>query len=367
MSLENLKKDNVAKKLKELLAQGKVSTILAVPSESVKGLEVNSPEYLDVVKKSLTPVYILKKNSSLFLQPSLENPNGRYIFPGDMLYLKTNKEYEIVTQSEIKDKFSVVDLNAYKIDEHVKNELDLKSIDVDIIDKMLITDILRESGMEENEIQEFIKAMDTQERKITIETRQKEKNMEPTTPFHDAVIYEGNRLRKPFEKTRPEESTVQQTPSSQSTNREESYVPAPIPVNREPEKEVVVATAAIIANRMYEDGRDTITIDELQKIANNARYLNEDQRSAAQYLADRMSEANLDNLSLEQLGDYANDIEVHGGSIITDVSVEMANENFDEKSLFDEINDKEYSPIMPSELNYGDKYDRERVRDNTND
>lgn len=355
MSLKNLKKDNVVEKLKELLAQEKVSTILAVPSESVKGLEVNSPEYLDAVKKSLTPVYILKKNSSLFLQPSLENPNGRYIFPGDMLYLKTNEEYEIVTQNEIKTKFSVIDLNAYKINKHVKSELDLKNIDIDIIDKMLITDILRDSGMDENEIQEFIKAMDTQERKRDIEVVNVKRQQPEPSVLGDAVIYEADRVRKPSQTN----NRIAVEPVFSITEREQSFISAPIPVNQQPEIDntIIITTAAIIANRMYEDGRDTITIDELRNIANNARYLTEDQKAAAQYLADRYSEANLDNLSPDQLQDYANNIETLGGSEITDVSVEKTNETFDE------ILNGESRPLLPSDLDFGDAYySEERVK-----
>lgn len=362
--LENLKKETVIKKLKELLSKGKVSTLLVVPRSAVDGLDRNSKEYLKAIQSARTPAYITKEN--LWMYPSEIYPEGHYVLSNSIFYLDDRDEFKIVSPENISKQFSCVDLNVYNIHDAVKEQLGLKNIDIPLIDKKFIGNILRYSRMDENEIQALIKAMDNEERKREVEEVKKEEDVEPTTPLHDAVIYPENGLRKPSERSRPEESTIQHTPSSQSTNREESYTPAPIPVNRELEKKVVIATAAIIANRMYEDGKDTITITELQNITDNARYLNEDQKAAAQYLADRMSEANLDNLSLEQLKDYANDIEVHGGSIITDVSVEIKNEKEDEKSLFDEINDKEYAPFKPSDLNYGDKYDRERTRDNEN-
>lgn len=333
MSLKNLEKDTVTRKLKELIKEKKVSPILAVPTEALKGLNPNSDEYKRAIGKSLTPVYVLKNNVSLYLQPSPEHPEGDYIFPKDMLYLKPDGEYEIVAQSDAMNAFSVVDVNIDRIHDAVKKELDFKGIDIDIVDENFVKSILAERGFDEKDIEEIIKAHGTHEQdRIHQIIKEEEINIGQTTPLHDAIIS-----------------------SLQPTAKEESYVPAPVPVNREPEKEVIVATAAIIANRMYEDGRDTITIDELRNIANNARYLTEDQKAAAQYLADRYSEANLDNLSPDQLQDYANNIETLGGSEITDVSVEKTNETFDE------ILNGESRPFLPSDLDFGDDYE-ERVK-----
>lgn len=361
MSLKNLEKDTVARKLKELIKEKKVSPILAVPTEALKGLNPDSDEYKRAIGKSLTPVYVLKDNVSLYLQPSPERLEGDYIFPKDMLYLKSDGEYEIVAQSNAMNAFSVVDVNIDRIHDAVKKELDFKGIDIDIVDENFVKSVLAERGFDEKDIEEIMKAHGTYEQDRVHQIIKEENDIGQTTPLHDAIIYPTNNLRRPVKgtghaETGHAEPINKSTPSLQPTAKEESYVPAPVPVNREPEKEVVVATAAIIANRMYEDGKDTITINELQNVANNARYLTEDQRAAAQYLADRYSEANLDNLSLDQLRDYADNIETIGGSEITDVSVEKTNETFDE------ILNSESRPLLPSDLDFGDAYGGERVR-----
>ena len=73
--------------------------------------------------------------------------------------------------------------------------------------------------------------------------------------------------------------------------------------------------------------------------------------------------SNLDNLSLDQLKDYADDVEVNAKANLTDVTVEQEQEVEDSKFTFNDIINTPNRPILPSELDFGDNYDHERMRD----
>lgn len=340
MSLENLKKDNVNEKLKELLEKDLVYAIMLKEKETGKDV----------------PAFVV--NDKIWVNPSMEEPNGLFIFPGNVLYLEEDS-YKIVPISNLEQYFSHYDVRPEFVNPLVCELLDLPE-NSNVVNGYFVKTII-----EENHIEEYVKSMDNYERVQVVEKDKQKEKILPAPPSQNK-IYPKNNLRRPLEKARhnesfSNESVPQYSTYSQPINREETF--------KEPEidTELVSATAVIIADRLYDDGQDFITVEQLQNISDNARYLDEDQKAAAQYLADRFSEANLDNLSLDQLRDYADNAEVLGGRAYEDISVETNNEYHDEKSLFDEINNTEYSPIMPSELNYGDKYDRERVRDNDND